>query len=219
MSVFRNCLYHSRRLSCLLRRTCVGSFGNHQVKYYNGPAHFIHDSSRLLEKLGATSVRETQPESFATMLRHSAFVQVGEHTNLKLIGKIVEMQEQNVYVDFGGKFYAVCSLLKIPKKDHKYYHRGVEVVIILNNFEESARFLGSNTDTTLLEANAKLIGLYGKDEGTKERETLIADDQLLYEDYIDDSSMDPVHDRASNPPHSSEQTEAKSCFDESGVKP
>ena len=48
-------------------------------------------------------------ESFATMLRHSKFIQLGDISGKVVVGKIAEIHGDDLYIDFGGKFYCVCQ--------------------------------------------------------------------------------------------------------------
>ena len=47
-------------------------------------------------------------ETFATMLRKSKLVSLGEYDGRLLQGKIIEVMEDDLYIDFGGKFHCVC---------------------------------------------------------------------------------------------------------------
>uniref|UniRef100_A0A183CHB5 Regulator of microtubule dynamics protein 1 n=1 Tax=Globodera pallida TaxID=36090 RepID=A0A183CHB5_GLOPA len=79
-----------------------------------------------------------------------------------LIGRVVHRVNDDLYIDFGLKFNAVC---KRPEKDAEKYVIGSQVLIKLIDPELSERFMGSKSDLTLLEADAKLIGLhYNKNE-------------------------------------------------------
>ena len=55
--------------------------------------------------------------TFAQMFRRSKFVSLGDLRNKYLIGRIVEVVGNDLYIDYGGKFNAVC---KMPEKNAKY---------------------------------------------------------------------------------------------------
>uniref|UniRef100_A0A158Q4X8 28S ribosomal protein S28, mitochondrial n=1 Tax=Dracunculus medinensis TaxID=318479 RepID=A0A158Q4X8_DRAME len=90
-------------------------------------------------------------------LRHSKFVQLGDFNGRIVIGKIVHKMADDLYIDFGLKFNAVC---KAPQIQNELYQIGTKVLVRLHDPELSERFLGSNKDLTLLEADATLLGLY-----------------------------------------------------------
>jgi len=99
-----------------------------------------------------------EPESFATLFRNSHHVQIGDANGTVVVGTVVEILDDDLYIDFGGKFPAVC---KIPR-DKRGYRRGVEVRLRLLNVELASKFLGADRAITLLEADAQLIGLQNK---------------------------------------------------------
>lgn len=68
------------------------------------------------------------------------------------------MSGEEAYVDFGCKFHAVVSLPAAAAK-RKGYHRGAKVLVRVKSLELTDHFIGDSRDTTLLEAEAELVGL------------------------------------------------------------
>lgn len=49
------------------------------------------------------------PKSFATLLRESSFMQLGDIEGRVVIGKIYHIVKDDLYIDFGHKFHVVCQ--------------------------------------------------------------------------------------------------------------
>lgn len=119
--------------------------------------------SSPLPSTTATTTAETAttPPSFYSLLRHSNFVKLGNlrRSPKPVVGKIVHVVDDDLYIEFGAKFKAVVSR---PRNRGHLYRKGQDVVVALHDLEMTSRFLGAARDTTLLEADATLLGLAPK---------------------------------------------------------
>ena len=120
-----------------------------------------HEQGQGLEK-------EDDNESFASMIRRSKLLQLGKPEGKIVSGHVFEVFEDDLYIDFGGKFHCVCPR---PAINPELYYRGVKVKLLLKDFEMSSSFFGSEKHVTLLEADGVLLGLDRSSEKSNTKET------------------------------------------------
>ncbi|XP_018567624.1 28S ribosomal protein S28, mitochondrial [Anoplophora glabripennis] len=121
--------------------------------------------AQSFEKFETINDSNESPQTFASLLRYSAFVDLGDPAGKIVIGKIFHVVEDDLYIDFGWKFHCVCPR---PTKNASNYVRGAEVRLRINDLELSSKFLGYEKDLTLLEADCTLLGLVQQRTKTKE---------------------------------------------------
>lgn len=116
----------------------------------------------LLDRRFQTTT-STSEEKFEDIFRRSGFVAAGDPIQDATVrGKVVAIVDGNLYVDVGGKFHAVVTA---PKQRKTVYRVESQVVVRLKDLEMTAHFLGDSKDTSLLEAEAELLG--PADRGTE----------------------------------------------------
>merc|ERR1712154_211332 len=86
---------------------------------------------------GVDGQNPQQHKTFAAMLRNSKFVQIGDPVGKGVVGKIYHIVNDDLYIDFGGKFPAVCTA---NRKRRALYTRGTEVRLLTPE-PDSRRFI------------------------------------------------------------------------------
>lgn len=146
-----------------------------------------HDTDAGFARSFAEQQKMINPEpikdnaTFASLLRNSPFIDVsisplrsyygllynkpinnivlfkmGDPEGKIVKGEIIHVVNDDLYIDFGWKFYCVCPK---PNRNPELYVRGTKVRLMIKDLELSTRFLGSDTDLTLLEADCKLLNV------------------------------------------------------------
>ena len=94
--------------------------------------------------------------TFEELFKTSKFVDMLDPAGKFVDGKIIAVDGPNLYIDFGSKFHGVAI------KPHRFsdrYVKGARVKVLIKDLEVGMHFLGSNTDTSLLEASIEIVGL------------------------------------------------------------
>lgn len=94
--------------------------------------------------------------TFEELFKVSKFVDMLDPVGKIVDGKIIAVDGPNLYVDFGGKFHGVAIR---PRRFGERYVKGTRVKVLIKDLEIGMHFLGSNMDTSLLEASIEIVGL------------------------------------------------------------
>lgn len=113
-------------------------------------------SHRLCSAAAAASTDVPLEPTFDELLASSKLMKFGRCVDKCVVGKIVDVCNDDLYVDFGGKFEIVCQ--RPEDGDLELYKKGKLLRIILYNFEMTGKFLGDTTSITVCEANGRLLG-------------------------------------------------------------
>lgn len=95
--------------------------------------------------------------SFEEMLRTSNLMLMGDPRKKNVTGIVFNISGDQIYVDYGHKFYGV---FKIPEDVEKQqFQPGTKVVVKVNELELTQQFLGENTMFSLLESSIEFVAL------------------------------------------------------------
>ena len=68
----------------------------------------VEDMS-VSDSVQTSKTDDVKPVSFASMLRRSKLIAIGKPEGRVLVGTIIETMNDDLYIDFGGKFHCVCK--------------------------------------------------------------------------------------------------------------
>ncbi|NP_001156254.1 28S ribosomal protein S28, mitochondrial [Acyrthosiphon pisum] len=113
--------------------------------------------AEFYEKTKENKLVVEEDQDFEMLLRNSNFINLGDPEGKQVIGTIFHIVDNDLYIDFGWKFHCVCTR---PIKNADSFVRGSQVKLRIKSLELATRFLGSEKDLTLLEADAALLSLH-----------------------------------------------------------
>lgn len=156
VKMFRNIIIKSNCLKITKAFKCTISPKDTELPKVSG---FAQAFEKFSEPTPNPTPVSTSQKSFATLLRNSKFMDLGDPEGKIVVGKIFHIVDNDLYIDFGWKFHCVCPR---PTQNSDRYIRGASVRLRIKELELSTKFLGSDKDLTILEADAILLGLVDK---------------------------------------------------------
>lgn len=141
----------TRSLFRVLRVRAISRQGRHYSSSLDNSSEREKDSNTLRNE------KDKDSTSFEALLDKSRLLTSCGHSPVDhtVLGEIVAVVNNEMYVDFGGKFHGVVLR---PKGEEDYYHKGTQVEVKVKDLEITEHFLGHSRDTSLLEAEIELLG-------------------------------------------------------------
>ena len=146
-------------LRSLNNKVYGGTYMNNGMMSINWNTMFTtvrEEQTVTVDDRSVNGVATSKEVTFEQLFKASKFVDMLDPVGKIVDGKIIAVDGPNLYVDFGGKFHGVAIK---PYKFSERYSKGARVKVLINDLEVGMHFLGSNTDTSLLEASIEIVGL------------------------------------------------------------
>ena len=138
-------------------RRCTNLMSTINVNVYKNYASVGYNWNRTLTTAQKQYEQvDNEQLTFEDLFKASKFVDMLDPVGKIVDGKIIAVDGPNLYIDFGGKFHGVAIR---PHRLSERYIKGARVKVLVKDLEVSMHFLGSNTDTSLLEASIEIVGL------------------------------------------------------------
>jgi len=134
----------------------------------------VEDSLNSLEETPHETSHETphetpsEPEDlFESLLYNSPLLQLESFHGKTLVGKILDVVNDDLYIDYGGKFHMVVTQGKVETWGHKRqqqqqqrYEKGQLVHVEVKDYEIIGKFMGDEKYITINESDGVVLGPY-----------------------------------------------------------
>lgn len=142
----------SRRCIILLNVSNSDMYSNYELMGNNWNRTFTTVQSQQVDNCN----EQYKQLAFEDLFKASKFVDMLDPVGKIVDGRIIAVDGPNLYIDFGSKFHGVAIR---PHRFSERYVKGTRVKVLIKDLEVSMHFLGSNSDTSLLEASIEIVGL------------------------------------------------------------
>jgi len=123
----------------------------------------VEDSLSSLEEKSEqsddTAVVEDHEDLFAELLYNSPLMQLDSFKGKIVVGKVMDVVNRDLYIDYGGKFNVVATLP--DNMSQAGYEKGSLVRVELKDYEVIGKFMGDDKYLTICESDGLLIGPVG----------------------------------------------------------